>query len=85
MVFVLDGRLVVEALCNRSTLYQMSHSKTAARASARVEKCSSSTSSRFSEAKNDSAIALSYQSPTVPIDWVIPNSVQASRKASTLY
>jgi hypothetical protein len=38
----------------------------------------------LSEAKNDSAIALS-QSPTLPIDWVTPSSTQVSRNESAVY
>lgn len=54
-------------------MYQLIQWNTAARASACVAKVDQSTSSRLRLAQNDSAIALSYESPTVPIDWVIPN------------
>ena len=67
------GDCICSEVCSRSWLYQLIHSNTAARASAWVAKCDQSTSSRLRLAQNDSAIALSYESPTVPIDWVIPN------------
>ena len=38
-----------------------------------MAKCDQSTSSRLRLAENDSARRLSYESPTVPIDRVIPN------------
>ena len=67
------------ALWSLVVLYQMIHSNTAARASVLVAKCSPSTASRLNPAKNDSAIALSNESPTLPMDCVMPSSAHVER------
>ena len=60
-------------------------SNTAARASACVDKVVRSSSSHSSVAKKLSAIALSKQSPTEPIDSATPHFRQRAPKASDVY
>ncbi len=61
------------------------NSNTAARASACVDSFVRSSSSHSSVAKKLSAIALSKQSPTEPIDSAMPRSRQRAPKASDVY
>ena len=61
------------------------NSKMAARASACVAKVVRASSSHSSVAKKLSAIALSKQSPTEPIDSATPHSRQRPPKASDVY
>ena len=64
-------------LCRRRGLYQPSiHVKIAMRASANVFQLRLSISSHSRLAKKLSAIALSYASPTLPIDGRTPISLQ---------
>lgn len=65
-------------------LYQLSQVNIATRACARVAKCSPSMTSRLNPEKNDSAMALS-QSPTVPMDWVMPSDRHAARNSPAVY
>jgi hypothetical protein len=59
LLFPLDGRDAIEAVCSRAVLYQLTQRKMARRASARVANTRPWTHSRLSDSQNDSATALS--------------------------
>src|ERR1700730_109860 len=72
--------------CLRLVWYQPSiHSKIASFASTCVRKLRRSSSSHSSVAKNDSAMALSYASPTEPTDGMTPISRQRLPKVKLVY
>ena len=66
----------------KSLLYQTSHSNTTLLASSIVVRCLKSMASLLSDDHRLSVIALSYESPTVPMDWVMPISVQRFENVS---